>query len=212
MQISMVGAYISNELIKKKDWQIKFRYIKSRMVKRILLTLIILTSFTVCKWEKNEPTQIIEAKLETKKELTELEKEEKLRSEINQQYLTALAKCSANIDAVSNFNSKTEFWRICETNNGKRIIQVDSYKDSLFYEEVYYEENRKLIYAEESINYMPINHFTLQSWTCQFYVKNGNLISLISLGHGKTEDEEWDPEEIFEMHRNRLAELDDISK
>ena len=184
-------------------------------MKKILLTLIILISLTACESKKGNSTEKNVAESETtisdlETELTELEKEEKLRTEINDQYLAELSKCSQNVDAVTDFNGKTEFWRICETDNGKRIIQIDSHEETVLYEEVYYEQNGELIYAEESIKYMPINHYTLQPWTCQFYAENGKLISLMSLGHGKTEDDEWNPEIIFEMHKNRIAELNKI--
>ncbi|WP_162984966.1 hypothetical protein [Mesonia aquimarina] len=181
-------------------------------MKKILLTLIILISLTACESKKSNSTEKNVAESETiaSDSETELEKEEKLRSEINDQYLAELSKCSQNVNAVTDFNGKTEFWRICETDNGKRIIQIDSHKETVLYEEVYYEQNGELIYAEESIKYMPINHYTLQPWTCQFYAENGKLVSLMSLGHGKTEDDEWNPEIIFEMHKNRIAELNKI--
>jgi len=49
------------------------------------------------------------------------------------------------------------------------------------------------------------------SWNCEFYAENGELVALISLGHGKTEDEEWNPDVIFEMYKNRLTELKKIT-
>ena len=185
------------------------------VMKKILLTLIILISLTGCESKKSNSTEKNVLEFETitsdsETELTELEKEEKLRAEINNQYLAELSKCSQNVDAVTDFNGKTEFWQICETENGKRIIQIDSHAETVLYEEVYFEQNGELIYAEESIKYMPINHYTLQPWTCQFYTENGKLVSLMSLGHGKTEDDEWNPEIIFEMHKSRIAELNKI--
>lgn len=189
-------------------------------MKKILLTFIILISLTTCEKKKSNSTEksLAESEKETselntqKIELTQLEKEEKLRAEINTQYLAELSKCSQNINAVSDFNGKKEFWQICNTINGKRIIQIDSHKENALYEEVYYEQNGELIYAEESIKYIPINHYVLQTWTCQFYTEKGKLISLMSLGHGKTEDDEWNPEIIFEMHKKRIAELNKIAE
>lgn len=176
-------------------------------MKRLILVLVTVGLISSC-----EPR--IENKLETlnaqKIELTELEKEEKLRRKINLQYLAELSKCSQNINGVSDFNGKTEFWQICKTDKAKRIIQINSYEEDVLYEEVYYEQNGELIYAEESIKYMPINHYVVQSWTCQFYTEKGKIISLMSLGHGKTEDEKWNPEIIFEMYKKRIEELNKI--
>ena len=149
----------------------------------------------------------------TEKKIAEsvIEKEEKLREQINIEYLAELSNCSQNKIAVTDFNGKTEFWKICETENGNRIIQIESHEKTDFYVEVYYEKNRELIYAEESIKYMPINHYILQTWTCQFYAEKGKLISMISLGHGKTEDDEWNPDIIFEMYKIRITELNKIA-
>ena len=184
-------------------------------MKKILLTFIILISLTACQSKKSNSTEkkIAESEIEEQKvELTEREKEEKLREQINTEYLAELSKCSQNKIAVTDFNGKTEFWKICETENGKRIIQIESHEKTDFYEEVYYENNGELIYAEESIKYMPINHYILQTWTCQFYAEKGKLISLMSLGHGKTEDDEWSPEIIFEMYKKRITELNKIAE
>lgn len=190
------------------------------IMKNILLTLIALFLLTACDWNKSNSTD--KNVIENEKgepysdtlllDLTDKKKEELTRKKFNTQYLSELSKCSQNVDAVTDFNGKTEFWRICETENEKRIIQIDSHKDDALYEEVYFEQNGELIYAEESIKYMPINHFVLQPWTCQFYAKKGKLISIMSLGHGKTEDDEWNPEIIFEMHKTRIMELNKIAQ
>ena len=174
---------------------------------------MIFVLLTACESNKSSSTEKIISDLNAQKiELTELEKEGKLREGINAQYLIELSKCSQNINAVTDFNGKKEFWRICKTDNGKRIIQINSHEETTLFEEVYYEQNGELIYAEESIKYMPVNHYVLQPWTCQFYAEKGKLISLMSLGHGKTEDDQWNPEIIFEMHKKRIMELTKIEK
>ena len=174
---------------------------------------MIFVLLTACESNKSSSTEKIISDLNAQKiELTEFEKEGKLREGINAQYLIELSKCSQNINAVTDFNGKKEFWRICKTDNGKRIIQINSHEETTLFEEVYYEQNGELIYAEESIKYMPVNHYVLQPWTCQFYAEKGKLISLMSLGHGKTEDDQWNPEIIFEMHKKRIMELTKIEK
>jgi len=115
-----------------------------------------------------------------------------------------------NID-ISDFNDKTEFWNICNLKNGNRIIKIESHEKETYYQEIYFEKNGELVYAKETENYIPKNHFTQMSWNCEFYAENGELVALISLGHGKTEDEEWNPDVIFEMYKNRLTELKKIT-
>lgn len=140
--------------------------------------------------------------------MTELE----IRERINAEFEEELSKCPQQINAVTNFNGKKEFWQICETDKNKRIIQIESHDEVTLYKEVYYEQNGELIYALESQRYIPINHSTLQVWACEFYAKKGKLLTFISLGHGKTETDDWEPESIFEMHKKRIAELNKIIK
>ena len=143
---------------------------------------------------------------------TQREKEEKIRSEINTEFDQNSSNCSNGIDAVSDFNNKTEFWNICNLKNGNRIITIESHEKETYFQEIYFEKNGKLVYAKETENYMPKNHFTQMGWNSEFYAENAELISLISLGHGKTENDEWNPNVIFEMYKNRLTELKRIKK
>ena len=67
-----------------------------------------------------------------------------------------------------------------------------------------------MIYAKEIGNYLPLNDFTQKFWNCEFYIKNRQIISIMSLGHGDTEDDGWDPESIIEMYDTRLIQLKEI--
>lgn len=163
-------------------------------MKNVLLTLILTFGILICNAQNQR------------------EKEEKIRSEINTEFEENKGECYAGVDVVSDFNGKTEFWNICKLKNGNRIITIDSYKKDTYYQEIYFEKNGELIYAKETENYMPKNHFTQMSWNCEFYAKKGELIALMSLGHGKTEDDKWNPDVIFEMYKNRLTELKRIKK
>lgn len=163
-------------------------------MKNILLVLIVIFGFLTCNAQ------------------SQLEKEEKIRSEINAEFNRNMSKCISGIDAVSDFNGKTELWYICDLENGNRIFKIESHKNNTYYQEIYFEKNGNLIYAKETENHMPKNHFTQIAWNCKFYAKNGKLISLISLGHGKTENANWNPDVIFEMYKSRLTELKKLKK
>jgi len=190
-------------------------------MKKLLTIISILILLTSCESKKNnsiEKENKIETKVLTteldrqKEEKTPLDEENKIRVETNNLFLTERSKCSKNINAVTNFNGKKEFWKICKSDNGNRIIQIESYDDASLFKEVYFEQDGELIYAEESIKHMPINHYTMGIWNCQFYTDNGKLVTIMSLGHGKTENDKWDPEIIFEMHKKRIIELNKIKK
>ncbi|MHA7057780.1 hypothetical protein ACWGOQ_0011205 [Aquimarina sp. M1] len=47
-------------------------------------------------------------------------------------------------------------------------------------------------------------------WNCEFYIKNDTVFTSMSLGHGKTENEEWNPNAIIEMYTKRLQEIEKI--
>ncbi|WP_130736514.1 hypothetical protein [Flavobacterium sp. J27] len=163
-------------------------------MKKTLLTFII--TFVFLSWNAQSQS----------------EKEEKIRSKINSEFQENASNCNREINAITDVNGKTEFWSICNLEKGNRIITIESHEKETYFQEIYFEKNGKLIYAKETENYIPRNHFTQISWNCEFYTENGKLITLISLGHGKTENEEWNPEIIFDMYKNRLSELQQIKK
>lgn len=138
------------------------------------------------------------------------QKEEEIRSKINTEFSLNIRECNIGTDAVTDFNGKVEFWNVCNLKNGNRIILIESYNEVTYYQEVYFEKNSELIYAKETEKFMPKNHFTQMNWNCEYYAKKGELIALMSLGHGKTENDQWDPDIIFEMYENRLSELKKI--
>ena len=179
-------------------------------MKKTLLLLVAIISLASCEFkkgnslEKKETKSDIEisSKIPEITEQTNEEKERKFILEIYSQFKEEFSKCDQNIVAASDFNGK----------KGKKIIIINSQEDSLLFEEIYFEKNGELIYALESSMYMPINHFATSPWVCEFYFRGGKLLYYESLGHGKTETDEWEPESIFEMFKNRLAELKNISK
>ena len=143
---------------------------------------------------------------------TALEKEAIIRSEINLEFEKNSLLCDNQVDAITDIHGKTEFWSICELDNGNRILQIESHKENTYYQEIYFEKDGALVYAKETENYIPSNHFTQMPWYCEFYARNGKLIALLSHGHGKTEENTWNPEVIFDMYRKRLNELEKIEK
>ena len=103
-----------------------------------------------------------------------------------------------NVQAVTNFDDKTEFWSFGNLGDSIRSYEVWSYQSQYLFSEYYVEQNGKLIYAIESETFIPINHFPQSIWNCVLFVDKGKIINLSSLGHGKTEDDNWNPEEIIE--------------
>ncbi|WP_299439952.1 hypothetical protein [uncultured Aquimarina sp.] len=137
--------------------------------------------------------------------------EQKIRDSINNEFVKNYGNCSfISKNGVTNFNGKTEFWKICELQNENRIIQIESHSESTYFQEIYFEKKGKLLYAKETQNYTPINSFEQIRWNCEFYVQNNKVITIMSHGHGKTEDEEWNENMIIEMYTKRIAEIEKI--
>ncbi len=143
---------------------------------------------------------------------THREKEEKIRSEVKELFENKQANCYDQVDAITDTHGKTEFWNICTLENGYRILKIESYKEDTYYQEIYFEKNHALVYAKETENYIPKNHFLQIPWNCEFYTKDEKLLTYISHGHGKTETDTWNPDVIFDMYRQRISELERIKK
>jgi len=101
------------------------------MKKLVLLSLVFILCIN-CKSNKEEV--VIEQKS------TPLEREEIIENEIYTAYLNEVTKCSEDVVAMSNFNDKNETWSICENGNESRVIQIKSYKENVFYKEIYFEQ------------------------------------------------------------------------
>ena len=184
-------------------------------MKKILLTLIILISLTACESKKSNSIEknveeYEETTSDSETELTELEKEEKLRAEIDDQYLAELSKCSQNINAVTDFNGKTEFWRICDLENGNRIIQIELYDSELLFKEVYFELNGKLRYIKRTEEFFPKkNKFSQKSLRYDWYFENEELVA-ISFNNGDIDNHLYSA--IIEIYNERISELNRIEK
>lgn len=113
---------------------------------------------------------------------------------------------------ISDFNGKTEIWSVCDLKNGNRFLQIESYKNETYFQELYFELKGKLRYAKETQNYNPKNGFSEMKWNCEFFFENGKLMANISLGHGKSEGEDWNPESIIEMYITRIHEFNKMKK
>ncbi|MDG4946150.1 hypothetical protein NMK71_06960 [Weeksellaceae bacterium KMM 9713] len=133
--------------------------------------------------------------------------ETNLRAQIKLKLEKAIEECTQDISVVSDLNDRTEFWQICELDQKRRLIKIESYTDGILYQEIYFEAENDLIYAKETEQMMPKNHFAQSIWNCEYFTQNGEVLSTMSLGHGKTESEDWQAESIFELYQQRLKEL-----
>lgn len=86
-------------------------------------------------------------------------------------------------------------------------IEISYLISSTHYSESYSLLNRALIYASES-EYTEYSPNSIRGLQISYFVKGGKLIHLSSTGHGKTEDDAWEPEqELMTRYKKRIQEL-----
>lgn len=123
----------------------------------------------------------------------------------------ALAEIEHNdVDAVTDFEGKTEFWSFAKLNEHVVSFEVWSYQDDNLISEYYLVENGNLIFAFERQLFMPLNHTLQMMWNCAYYLSDEKVFYHISLGHGKTEDDDWQPEVIVDQYNNRVQQQEHI--
>lgn len=143
--------------------------------------------------------------------MAQIDKEEKLRNEIDSIYFAEELTFNSPRIGVSTQNGFPEEWSYIEGKNSKEYI-INYYRDSTIYGEMYLEYNGKLLFARLSEDYAPNNSFDQIHWSCNFYIQSDSIATLISLGHGPTEDPEWDENSIIDMYKRRKFEFERMKK
>lgn len=129
---------------------------------------------------------------------------EKLR--IQEIYQALSEKENKAFFAITNFDAPTEYWFSTDLSAEIQSLRITYYQNPHHYEEYYITENGKLIYAFESQVFVPYNHELQQMWNCAYYLNDQKVFDYISLGHGKTEEDDWDPQEIVTQFQRRNAQ------
>lgn len=102
-----------------------------------------------------------------------------------------------------------EVWKYFENNKFSKI-SIEYKIDSTIYMERYYQEKGLLIFTYEGIKFLTPsfdpNDYTI--WAGDFYFINGKLDYYITLGHGKSELDDWNPEkDNLDRYEKRKTEL-----
>ena len=119
---------------------------------------------------------------------------------------------NSDIDAATDFNGYQECWMVDSLDIHTQAIKILSYREEKLYTELYFVQYGKIIYALEEVKYIPINQHTQSIWRCEYYIKDERVVYYTSLGSGKTEDDQWSPEDIVIQFSNRKAEFKQIRK
>ena len=116
------------------------------------------------------------------------------------------------IDAVTDCNGYSQFWTVGQPDAHTQSFRISWYHEDQLYTEIYLLKDGRLVYALEEVKRMRLNHYTQSVWRCEYFIKDDEVIDYSSLGHGKTEDDAWEPESILVQFCKRKAELEKIRK
>ena len=116
------------------------------------------------------------------------------------------------IDAVTDCNGHPEFWTVGQPDAHTQSFRISRYHEEELHTEIYLLKDGRLVYALEEVKRMRLNHYTQSVWRCEYFIKDGKVIDYTSLGHGKTEDDAWEPQSILIQFGKRKAELEKIRK
>jgi len=135
---------------------------------------------------------------------------------------SSIGKIVRKIDSLSRVSNKSfvngividrkkvkENWQHFDNKMYSRII-INYIIDSTDYTEEYYFKEGQLIYEYEGElwHFPSLGPNEYQGWSGSFYFSKGKLIDHVTLGHGKSELDDWDPEkEILQRLKKRKAEL-----
>ena len=62
------------------------------------------------------------------------------------------------------------------------------------------------------LTHLPVNSITDLTWICKFYIENNKIKTFISQGHEKSENEDWNINEVLENYDKRKLELNNLKK
>jgi len=114
--------------------------------------------------------------------------------------------CKSNGEKKT-YTVKNTYWEVCQSSTKIRIIHIVYSKEDTEYMELYYLDNDKLTHAMESISGIKSDLY----WDVKYQVKDEKQVRVISsLGHGKTEDDNWDPKSIVDLYKKRMLELKNL--
>ena len=136
-------------------------------------------------------------------QLTEDQFREKVSAEFQTSYNKALTYFENSMDY--DMTKKNETWSVYEFDN-KRIFKIESKKNNTTFIETFYEVDGQLRYAQEKeISF--INTPDAMEWNCEYFLENGTIKTIMSLGHGKTERDDWDSDKILTTYQKRKSSL-----
>ncbi len=118
-------------------------------------------------------------------------------------------ECGLNKANNKTYTSGDNHWEICQSDTKTKIFRITHAKRDTKYTELYFVSNGTLVYALEREAGIKSESI----WDVKYRITNGKHAQVISsLGHGKTENDNWDPNSILGMYKKRMEELKSIKE
>jgi len=112
-----------------------------------------------------------------------------------------------NSDSILTKEENREYWKVHELDKHTSAWSISKQSDGMHYIEIYIIKNSELIYAFEEIQYHPFGSDESSIWRCEYFIFDERVFDYVSLGHGKTEEDDWDSDYIIIKFKNREVEF-----
>jgi hypothetical protein len=98
-------------------------------------------------------------------------------------------------------------WRYCKQDNIE-VLSITLYEEEVKSSEAFILIDNQLVQATEEVTIGYASNDGGTKWNCVYQVKNGSVEDYISLGHGKTEMDDFNASEILDIFEKRIVEFE----
>jgi hypothetical protein len=92
------------------------------------------------------------------------------------------------------------------------VLKVNFQDGILFFEEEFFIRNGEPVFAYEKETATKDGE-VIHEWSGEYYFEDGKIFDIETLGHGKSETDDWEPEkEIPKLYRKRIKQLNNYLK
>ncbi len=134
-----------------------------------------------------------------------------LMEHIETEYTKTLEpECLLDIKKLVRSGDTLTTWKVCKRETYQLTIR-ERYTGSTWVRALYFGKGGELFYAQEKILRSAKNGVTEFEWEITYWAHEGKLIHYLSHGHGRTEEDGWQAESVFDDYCRIMAEVGDMT-
>ncbi len=100
-----------------------------------------------------------------------------------------------------------DLWIIIKLGEDSNLVSIQWIEDSItLYNEKFSVHNDCLFHAYEGLIYHFEDSLYRIEWNCDYTIEGGKIVHHISMGHGETETDDWEPNSIFDQWEARKSD------